>query len=297
MRHLQSFRYLKSIVETGSIRGAADNLAISPSALNRHIQTLEQDIDIKIFERLTHGVRLTPEGEMFFAYALDQLSGYKLLRNEIANVRGLQIGKINFAVSKDIMLQPILPLITLFQEDYQNVEIELFVLDPISMFQSLRNGDLDMALCVNPNLHRGLTVLGAKNTPIQSFIPNGVPISKSGIMRMYELNGIRVAMPPLESETAQRVVAGCERSHIDLKISYSGPNIAEYLVHNSFPVSGCFMVLDGGKEPYQISGYKRVALDEKEIGSCTMTVLANDEKRLTRPGHRFLRLLLAALES
>ena len=48
MRYLQSFRYLKAIVEAGSIRGAAENLAISPSALNRHIQTLEYDIDIQI---------------------------------------------------------------------------------------------------------------------------------------------------------------------------------------------------------------------------------------------------------
>ncbi|WP_284374474.1 helix-turn-helix domain-containing protein, partial [Algimonas porphyrae] len=50
MRHLQTFKYVKAIVEAGSIRGAAENLAISPSALNRNIQALEYDLGISVFD-------------------------------------------------------------------------------------------------------------------------------------------------------------------------------------------------------------------------------------------------------
>ena len=51
MRHLQSFKYVKLIAEIGSIRGAAESCAISPSASLRPNQQIELDLGRSIGDR------------------------------------------------------------------------------------------------------------------------------------------------------------------------------------------------------------------------------------------------------
>ena len=58
MRHLRFLRYMDEVARTGSIRGAADRLNVTPSALNRRIMDLEEELGLKLLERRARGVRL-----------------------------------------------------------------------------------------------------------------------------------------------------------------------------------------------------------------------------------------------
>ncbi|MGP1354898.1 LysR family transcriptional regulator, partial [Roseicyclus sp.] len=64
MRHLRIYRAIRLIQRTGSIRKAAELLAISPSALNRSVQGFEEELGLPVFDRVTGGVRLTSAGEL-----------------------------------------------------------------------------------------------------------------------------------------------------------------------------------------------------------------------------------------
>ena len=44
MRHLTSLRYIDAVAKAGSIRGAAESLAITSTALNRRILALEEEL-------------------------------------------------------------------------------------------------------------------------------------------------------------------------------------------------------------------------------------------------------------
>lgn len=50
-------------VKVGSFSAAAEQLFISPSAVNQQITSLESNLGIKLFERTHHGLQLTPAGE------------------------------------------------------------------------------------------------------------------------------------------------------------------------------------------------------------------------------------------
>jgi Bacterial regulatory helix-turn-helix protein, lysR family len=71
--------YIDAIARHGSIRKAAEALNVAPSALNRQVLDLEQDLGSALFERLPRGVRLTAAGEMFLAYARQAISELKAL--------------------------------------------------------------------------------------------------------------------------------------------------------------------------------------------------------------------------
>ena len=55
------------IADSGSLTKAAEKLYISQSALTKQMNSLEESLGFKLFERSNKGVRLTNAGETFYA--------------------------------------------------------------------------------------------------------------------------------------------------------------------------------------------------------------------------------------
>ena len=68
MRHMRVWTYLLAIEHTGSIRQAAERLNIAPSALQRRLRDVEQDLGFDLFERSAAGVRPSAAGEIFLGW-------------------------------------------------------------------------------------------------------------------------------------------------------------------------------------------------------------------------------------
>ncbi len=66
---IQQCKYVLEIAKTGSFTQAAKQLFIAQSSLSISVKSLEQELNIKIFERSGNGVFLTEEGAEFVRYA------------------------------------------------------------------------------------------------------------------------------------------------------------------------------------------------------------------------------------
>lgn len=67
-------KYAVEVARVGSLSQAAHNLVLAQPNLSRSIKELEADVGIKIFERSTKGMVLTPEGEEFIGRAKEILT-------------------------------------------------------------------------------------------------------------------------------------------------------------------------------------------------------------------------------
>ena len=72
---IQQCRYVLEIAKTGSFSEAAKQLFIAQSSLSISIKMLEQELNIKIFERSNNGVYLTEDGSEFVRYATQIVDG------------------------------------------------------------------------------------------------------------------------------------------------------------------------------------------------------------------------------
>lgn len=67
-------KYAVEVARVGSLSKAAENLILAQPNLSRAIKSLEAEIGIKIFDRTTKGMTLTPDGEEFIGYAEEILN-------------------------------------------------------------------------------------------------------------------------------------------------------------------------------------------------------------------------------
>lgn len=89
LRHLdlKHLRQLMKIADMGSIRAAAESLAITQPALSRSVRAMEQDLGVKLVERGPRGAELTAAGHMLLKYGRIIDANLSLAEKELGGLR------------------------------------------------------------------------------------------------------------------------------------------------------------------------------------------------------------------
>ena len=64
---MQAIRALEAVARTGSLTRAAEGLHLTHGAISHQLKGLEEDLGVRLVERVGRGVRLTDEGQRFAA--------------------------------------------------------------------------------------------------------------------------------------------------------------------------------------------------------------------------------------
>lgn len=118
-------RIFRSVAEHYSFSKAADELNITRPAISQAITQLEESLDVKLFNRTTRSVKLTPEGELYFHHVIDILERIELMEEQLKLPFQGPVGRVRIDTTPAIARGFLLPLINSFQEKYPNIEILL----------------------------------------------------------------------------------------------------------------------------------------------------------------------------
>lgn len=86
-----------TVIAEGSIRQAADKIAISQSALTRRVQDLEEGLGASLFERTSRGMTLTPFGEVLKHHAQLVAITCQSAANEISELLDGEAGELRIS--------------------------------------------------------------------------------------------------------------------------------------------------------------------------------------------------------
>ncbi len=297
MRHLQSFKYVKTIVEAGSIRGAAESLTISPSALNRHIQALEVDLAIQIFDRLTKGVRLSTEGELFFKFALRQMASFEQLQSQINDIKGLRTGVVRIGVSADLGLKFIHTQIAEYQNDHPGVSFEVKVVTQDVLETALSSNQIDIALFYQPILGRNLQVIHAIETQVHAVLPNGAPVKNKNALMLYELIDQPTLMPEQNTQLRIKIDTACEKLGITLNTKMECADPLPHLSATSKSRIAFCLPFSEDFEEYKIRGYKLMPMTSKELMIGYVNLVVATHTMMPIAAQKFIEKLIANFEN
>jgi DNA-binding transcriptional LysR family regulator len=149
MNHLRFLRYADEVARAGSIRQAAERLHVAPSAVNRRIQDIEEELGTPIFERLPRGMRLTTAGELFMRYVRGRAADLERVRSEIEELKGLRRGTVRVVASQALAPRFLPAAIHDFRRSHPLVAFEVRIGDHVQAAEALRSFGTDLALVFN----------------------------------------------------------------------------------------------------------------------------------------------------
>ncbi|ANN57914.1 LysR family transcriptional regulator [Mesorhizobium loti NZP2037] len=113
----------------GSFSAAARSLGISPSAVSKSVQRLEQQLGVSLFTRTTRSLTLTPEGRELHERAVRLLRDAEEIEQVAKAVRAEPTGTLRIAVSLPIGLHLVAPALPAFRNLHPKVSIDLRIDD------------------------------------------------------------------------------------------------------------------------------------------------------------------------
>lgn len=121
-------RYLKTFVtvaELGTVSKAALRLRIAQPALSRQITKLEQDLGIRLFDRLGRRLVLTGEGEELLGECRNLLNGATALGERAQQLQRGDTGSLRIAAAPQFIESVLSSFLHRYAQQYPNVHVEL----------------------------------------------------------------------------------------------------------------------------------------------------------------------------
>lgn len=195
MRHLTVLRYIDAVVKAGSIRQAAETLAITSTALNRRILAIEEDLGVDIFERFPRGVRLSAAGEILIHHIRSQLSDIERVKSQIADLSGERRGHVAIACSQALLPFFLPEQISTYRLDHPAVTFDVLVRDRAAAEQSLIDISADLAIVFEPVRLSEFQILLTIRQPVHAVMRPDHPLAKSETLRLRDCLRYPIALP------------------------------------------------------------------------------------------------------
>lgn len=143
LRHL---RYFIVVARKRHFTQAAEELFIAQPALSQQIQALELELGVKLFERTSRQVRLTPAGEALLIRAKRILGEVEQAEAEMQSFAGLTRGRISLGLLQSLGAFRLPALLARFHAHYPGIEMILQEGVTEHLLEEVRGGQLDIAL-------------------------------------------------------------------------------------------------------------------------------------------------------
>lgn len=186
MKHLVTFRVVDAISRTGSIRAAAEHLALTASAVQRRLQAFELELGYQIFERWHHGMELNPAGELVIVHIRETLAETDKLNTRLADLSGLRRGGVRIGCSQALVPYFLTRHIKLYQSQFPNVTFEVQVLEHGAAEKALADFAIDIALVFSAFESPDFKILLGVQQRLAAVMSNDHPLTRYDTVRLRQ---------------------------------------------------------------------------------------------------------------
>jgi DNA-binding transcriptional LysR family regulator len=148
---LRTIKTFQTIVKLGSFQHAAEALQYAQSTITIHIQKLESDLGIKLFER-GKKVCLTEAGRLFNEKAAILLKEFDCLQTTMSEWTHGEAGVVRLGVMEPTASYRLPSLLASFIERYPKVQVSIQINNTHTLSEMVKKGELDFAVCAAPDI-------------------------------------------------------------------------------------------------------------------------------------------------
>lgn len=153
---LQQLKYIVAIDKFRNFAKAADACEISQPTLSAMLAKLEEELDVRIFERNNKNVKPTVVGEKLLAQAKKVVMEAGRIEEIAAEEKNSLTGKLTLSIGTTIAPYILPQFIKKYTEAYQGVELVIREMKTPNMLAAIQSSDVDAAIAIAGNSQQGL---------------------------------------------------------------------------------------------------------------------------------------------
>ena len=192
MPTLRQLEYLAAIAETRHFRRAAERVNTTQSTLSSQLNALEERLNLRLVERSSIKVSVTPAGEEVLVVARRMLRDAQTIR-DIANIQTtglsglLRLGIVPTAAAV------VLPRIVLqLRQSVPKLKIQVREEPPQQLAAGLQRGDFDVIITVVPLALGEATTVKLFDEALLIAFATGHPLAATGTIEPGDLAGLDI---------------------------------------------------------------------------------------------------------
>ena len=141
IRHLRIFI---AVAETGKMGLAAKQLYIAQPTVSQVISDMEKSYGVKLFERLSKKLYITPQGERLLSYARHIVSLFDEMERSMRNSSAQVLLRVGATITVGSCV--LSPIIRRYEELFPLSQVQVFVDNTRLIEEMLLESQLDVAL-------------------------------------------------------------------------------------------------------------------------------------------------------
>lgn len=154
--NLQQLRYIIAVNRFRNFAKAADACHVSQPTLSAMLVKLEEELDVKIFERTNKSVTPTTAGEKIIRQAEHVITEIDRIGEIVSEDKGVIGGRFALSVGPTIAPYILPKFIKHYRENYPSVELSIQELKVNHMFEALLKGEIDAGIAIADNYCKGI---------------------------------------------------------------------------------------------------------------------------------------------
>jgi LysR family hydrogen peroxide-inducible transcriptional activator len=228
---LQQLRYFCAIADTGSFTRAARQTHVSQPSLSQQIRKLEDELGVRLIDRLGRTVQLTELGRAFLPRARVVLRDLEAARSDVVERKMCVSGPLFVGVIPTIAPYFLPPMLAAFSRKFP--EVRVTVVEEITplLLERLRAGTMDVAIAALP--------LPARSHDFQSFplreeklfavLPKQHSLAKRRAISLEELQDDPFVLLRDGHCFRETAFAACKRARLNPKIVFESGQFSSIL--------------------------------------------------------------------
>lgn len=197
-----------TVMQTGSISGAAEKLFITQPAVSKRIKSLEDEFGTALFDTIGRGIIPTTSAHELLPYAKKWLEDYESCKANLLYSKEVATGRLVIGTSHHIGLHHLPPVLKQFIQTYPSVQLEVQFMDSETAHKAVLEGDVALAfLTLPPTFDRRLAYHTLWFDPLHFVTGVLSPLAQQSSISLLQLARHPAILPAANTYTSQITLA------------------------------------------------------------------------------------------
>jgi LysR family transcriptional regulator, hydrogen peroxide-inducible genes activator len=226
---IHQLRYFCAVAETGSFTRAAEREQVAQPSLSQQIIKLEEELGVRLFDRLGRTVRLTDLGQIFLPRARVILNELKAAKEEVTDKQFSPSGPVSVGVIPTIAPYFLPSRIGSFCRKYPQASITVYEDVTARLMDRLRAGLIDLAVMALPTRGHDLECFALRTERLFAIFPKDHKLARKQSVLLRELRNEAFLLLRDDHCFRETAIEVCKRARILPRVIFESGQFSSIL--------------------------------------------------------------------